>query len=81
MAHGSQSLSTEGRLLDSMEMVEKIDMSEMAVMELRHIQVMKPPIGRVGNYAMGSMKPAKGRWLMGDDPRQATMTKNPPRNR
>ena len=67
----------EARVRDGMDMDEKIDVLEMAMMELLDIQIMKPPIGRVGNYASGSMKPAKGRWLMGDDPRLPTMPEKP----
>ena len=67
----------ESRVHDGMDMDEKIDALEMAMMELLDIQIMKPPIGRVGNYASGSMKPAKGRWLMGDDPRMPKMPEKP----
>ena len=67
----------DDRISSSMDLDEKIDVLEMAMMELLDIQIMKPPIGRVGNYSSGSMPPAKGRWLMGDDPRLPEMPKKP----
>ncbi len=65
------------RVHDGMDLDEKIDVLEMAMMELLDIQIMKPAIGRVGNYASGSMPRSQGRWLMGDDPRLPEMPEKP----
>lgn len=60
-----------------MDMDEKIDVFEMAVMRLLDIQIMKPPLGRVATAASGGLGWAGGRWLMGDDPRLPKMPAQP----
>ena len=65
------------RVTDAMDMDEKMDVLEMAMMELLDIQIMKPPIGRIGTVTSGGPSPAKGRWLMGDDPRLPRMPIKP----
>ncbi len=65
------------RVTGAMDMDEKMDVLEMAMMELLDIQIMKPPLGRVGTYGSGGAGPAKGRWLMGDDPRLPKMPDRP----
>lgn len=65
------------RVHDAMGMDEKVDVLEMAMMELLDVQIMKPPLGRIGTVSSGGMPRAKGRWLMGDDPRLAKMPEKP----
>jgi hypothetical protein len=75
----------QSRVTDSMDFDEKIDVLEMAMMELLDIQVMTPPIGRVASTAVGgisSIPTGKGdrpgrKWLMGDDPRLPKMPAKP----
>ena len=65
------------RVTSQMDMDEKMDVLEMAMMELLDLQIMKPPIGRIGNVAAGGVTPPSGRWLMGDDPRLPKMPNKP----
>lgn len=65
------------RITDAMDKDEKMDVLEMAMMELLDIQIMKPPLGRVGTTASGGPGPSSGRWLMGDDPRLPKMPEKP----
>ena len=66
------------RVRPAMDMDEKVDLLEMAMMELLDVQIMKPPIGRVGTATSGGFEPAGGgKWLMGDDPRLQKMPDKP----
>jgi hypothetical protein len=65
------------RITERMDLDEKIDVLEQAMAELLDIQIMKPPIGRVTTSASGGTEIAKGRWLMGDDPRLEKMPGQP----
>ena len=65
------------RVTERMDMDEKMDVLEMAMMELLDLQIMKPPIGRIGTVTSGGNPAAKGRWLMGDDPRLPKMPDKP----
>jgi len=65
------------RITEAMDQDEKMDVLEMAMMELLDIQIMKPPLGRVGTSTSGGAGPASGRWLMGDDPRLPKMPAKP----
>lgn len=67
----------EERITSEMDMDEKMDVLEMAMMELLDIQIMKPPLGRIGTMASGGNAASKGRWLMGDDPRLPKMPDKP----
>ena len=57
------------RVSPEMDQDEKMDVLEMAMMELLDVQIMKPVIGRVATTAAGGPGPTSGRWLMHDDPR------------
>ncbi|MEM8973913.1 MAG: HD domain-containing protein [Pseudomonadota bacterium] len=65
------------RVTPDMDMDEKMDVLEMAMMELLDVQIMKPPIGRVGTFASGGPTPASGQWLMHFDPRLPEMPDKP----
>jgi len=65
------------RVTDAMDKDEKMDVLEIAMMELLDIQIMKPTLGRIGTFASGGPGPASGRWLMGDDPRLPKMPEKP----
>jgi len=68
---------TAARVTPEMDMDEKMDVLEMAMMELLDIQIMKPPIGRVATVTSGGNPGAAGRWLMHEDPRLPEMPKVP----
>jgi len=67
------------RVKPGMDMDEKIDLLEMAMMELLDVQIMKPPIGRIGTAGSGGVPAYDGdrKWLMGDDPRLPPMPAKP----
>ncbi|MGE0626562.1 MAG: hypothetical protein AB7O43_01960 [Hyphomicrobiaceae bacterium] len=65
------------RVTPEMDLDEKIDVLELAMMELLDIQVMRPPLGRISSVVAGGMGFPKGRWLMGDDPRLPKMPEKP----
>ena len=67
----------DDRVTPRMDIDERIDVFEMAVMELLDIQIMKPPLGRVATSASGGPPRSSGRWLMGDDPRLPKMPPKP----
>lgn len=72
----AKSMAVE-QVTPEMDIDEKIDVFEMAVMRLLDIQIMKPPLGRIATAATGGVGLGGGRWLMGDDPRLPTMPKRP----
>jgi len=65
------------RITPEMDMDEKMDALEMAMMEILDVQIMKPAVGRVGATTAGGLEPLEGRWLMGDDPRLPKMPDKP----
>ncbi len=65
------------RITPEMDLDEKIDVLEIAMMELLDLQIMTPPVGRVASTASGGLTPAKGKWLMGNDPRLPEMPAKP----
>jgi predicted HD phosphohydrolase len=66
------------RVRPGMDTDEKVDLLEMAMMELLDVQIMKPSIGRVGTATSGGFEPTGGgKWLMGDDPRLPKMPSKP----
>jgi hypothetical protein len=65
------------RITDAMGQDEKMETLEIAMMELLDVQIMQPPIGRIGTFASGGVTAASGRWLMGDDPRLPKMPEKP----
>ncbi|MCZ6603773.1 MAG: hypothetical protein O7A03_01355 [Alphaproteobacteria bacterium] len=65
------------RVTDAMDLDEKFELLELAMVELLDIQVMTPPIGRVTSWSAGMPAQAPGRWLMGDDPRLPKMPEKP----
>ncbi|MEM7505650.1 MAG: hypothetical protein AAF415_02805 [Pseudomonadota bacterium] len=66
------------RVTPAMDMDEKIDVLEMAMMELLDVQIMKPPIGRAGATASGEFDGRPhGKWLMHEDPRLPEMPARP----
>ncbi len=67
----------ESRITDAMDADEKMDVLETAMIQLLDIQIMKPPVGRVGTIAAGGGQPSTGHWLMGDDPRLPKMPEHP----
>ncbi len=72
----AKALATE-RVTPEMDQDEKMDVLEMAMMELLDVQIMKPVIGRVTTTAAGGPGPTSGRWLMHDDPRLPKMPEQP----
>lgn len=67
----------QSRIRPDMDMDEKMDTLEVAMMELLDVQIMKPAIGRVGTNTTGGFDMVEGRWLMGDDPRLPKMPEKP----
>src|SRR3974377_2160530 len=66
------------RVRPGMDQDEKIDLLEMAMMELLDVQIMKPHIGRVGTATSGGFEPPDaGKRLRGDDPRLPKMPAKP----
>ena len=65
------------RVTPEMDQDEKMDVLEMAMMELLDVQIMKPPIGRVGTTSSGGVTAASGQWLMHFDPRLPEMPDKP----
>ena len=65
------------RVTPAMDMDEKMDVLEMAMMELLDVQIMKPTLGRVGTFASGGPGPSSGKWLMHNEPRLPEMPDRP----
>lgn len=65
------------RVREGMDLDEKVDLLETAMMELLDVQIMKPTLGRVTTSSSGGMERASGKWLMGNDPRLPEMPEKP----
>src|SRR5262245_56985366 len=66
------------RVRPGMGVDEKADLLEMALMDLLHVQIIKPPVEPVGPASRARLEPAGGgKWLIGDDPRLPRMHAKP----